>query len=277
MGRSLLRGAILSALVAGWAPSVSFPETVGNDYAAVLERFVDEHGRVDYRTLKTGREPLDRYVDTLAGTPGSDYGSWSENEKIAFWINAYNALTLRTIIDHYPIRKGGLLGGGKPGGIRDISGAWNGIKHDVLGEAMTLDHIEHGILRKQFLEPRVHFALVCASIGCPVLRREPYDGKRLDAQLEDQAGRFLLDPAKFKIDPDRRRVFLSPIFKWFGGDFETEYGPSSPYKAYSKKNSAVLNFIAGYLGDDDRRVLSDGKFDVEYLDYDWSLNDKSAR
>jgi hypothetical protein len=267
---------LLLAFILVLGPNMLFASTTNpdKDYAGILGKFVDERGFVDYSALKLGRGPLDRYVDSIGKVAQSAYEAWGEKEKIAFWINAYNAITLQTILDHYPIRESGLFTDGKPGGIRDISGAWDGIKHIVLGKPMVLNQIEHEILRKQFHEPRIHFALVCASIGCPYLRQEPYDGKRLDRQLDDQVRRFLSNPTKFRIDAVSHKVYLSSIFKWFGSDFEAGYLAGSPFKGYSDKDSADLNFISRYLTAKERTLLLGEKFDVEYLDYDWSLNDQ---
>jgi len=260
--------------------SLSFPAKSApsaTDYRSVLNQFVDNDGLVNYQALKSNRAPLDGFVVFLSKIRKDDYDKWPKKEKIAFWLNAYNAITLQTIVDHYPIRKSGFFSNGKTGGIKDIPGAWDGIKHVVLGEPMVLNHIEHEILRKQFREPRIHFALVCASIGCPYLRVEPYVGKRLDEQLDDQARRFLATPSKFRIDRTGRKVYLSSIFKWFGSDFQEKYGSQSPFKGYSGKNSADLNFIIRYLSDPDQRELLTEKYEVEYLDYDWNLNDQARK
>jgi len=143
-----------------------------------------------------------------------------------------------------------------------------------MGRPMTLDGIEHGVLRKDYHEPRIHMALVCAAMGCPPLRNEPYTGERLFAQLDDQARRFLSNPAKFRIARDAGRVYLSSIFKWFGDDFVSNYGVENAYGDHSAKERATLHFIAGYLKKSDADYLADGNYKVKYLDYDWSLNEQ---
>ncbi len=227
-------------------------------YANILSRYVDARGNVNYAMLKRNGGDLIRYNQILARTPQSTYNSWSNAEKIAFWINAYNALTLESIVKKYPVSS-----------IKKISGVWNRKKHQVLGKMLTLDDIEHNILRKQFNEPRIHMALVCASKGCPPLLNKPFTGSQLNAQLNGRAKAFVADPSKFRIDRKNGRVYLSSIFKWYGQDFEKKYGTSA--FAGSNKQKASLNFLSQYTGRD-AAYLKAGKYGVSYLNYDWSLN-----
>ncbi len=208
------------------------------DYAAVLSEHVDEHGMVNYAALKAARAPLDAYVRTLENP---DATGWVEADWIAFWINAYNARTLQVIIDHYPTE-----------GIREIRGAWTRLKVPVLGEDRTLDEIEHEILRKEFQEPRIHMALVCAARSCPKLRNEPYVGARLEQQLTDQSRDFLARPDRFRVEGDT--AYVSRIFKWFKKDFDS-----------------VPAFIQTYSG---RDVFN---LKIKYQAYDWSLNEQNRR
>jgi hypothetical protein len=205
------------------------------DYTEVLATHVDNNGMVDYAALSRERKPLDDYVRSLEN-PATD--GWNEQDWIAFWINAYNARTLQVIIDHYPVE-----------GIRKIPGAWTKLRAPILGKERTLDEIEHKILRKQYREPRIHMALVCAAKSCPKLRTEPYTGAKLDEQLADQSRDFLSQADRFKIDGKYAR--LSPIFKWFKKDF-----------------GSVPGFINRYSG----RDISGMK--IKYQHYDWSLNEQ---
>jgi hypothetical protein len=116
-------------------------------------------------------------------------------------------------------------------------------------------------------------ALVCAALGCPILRNEPFTGDKLDSQLDDQTKRFLKDPEKFRIDRKGGRVYLSSIFKWFGEDFTKTYGTDKKFHKFDDTERAVLNFLAGYLGADDREYLEKGDFSIKYLSYDWTLNE----
>lgn len=245
------------------------------DYADVLSTYVNDKGMVDYRGLQSNRAILDRYAASMARLDPKVYEAWSEKQKIAFWINAYNSLTLRVIIDHYPIKSGGFLSGIRfpKNSIRQIPGVWDKIEHAVMGRKMTLDAIEHETLRKQFDEPRIHVALVCAAMGCPPLRNEPYTGDRLDDQLEDQSRKFLRNPKKFRIDRGSNTVYLSSIFEWFGGDFSNQY-QTNGFSQADASARPVLEFISRHVGDGDSQYLKKHKYRIDYLDYDWSLNEQ---
>ena len=246
-------------------------------YNQVLKTYVIKGG-VDYAMMKEDRSPLDRFVESMGKVSEETYRTWDEAAQLAFWINAYNAITLKVIIDHYPIRKR-LLPSGlvfPRNSIQQIPGKWAKITHTILGKSMTLDQIEHKILRKKFQEPRIHVALVCAARGCPSLRSEAYVGERLNEQLDDQTRRFLNHPAKFRINLGERVVELSSIFKWFGRDFLKVYGPQEGFQGRSEAERAVLAFISRYLDRNDREFLEQGEYRVAYLKYDWTLNDTPA-
>ena len=250
-------------------------------FARVLEQYVNGEGRVDYEGLNNDRVTLETYTSALNSLDRKVYEGWSEEAKLAFWMNAYNALTLELIIDRYPIESSFFRSVVFPkNSIRQIPGAWNKIKFPVMGDELTLDDIEHEVIRKQFDEPRIHMALVCAAISCPTLRNEPYLAERLAEQLDDQSRRFVMDAAKFKIDREKGVVRLSSIFKWYGSDFVGKYGykengPSFMAR-YGYEKGAVLNFAAGYLGAENQNFLTDESYKVKYLDYDWTLNDQAV-
>jgi hypothetical protein len=236
---------------------------------------VDENGMVNYRALKADPQDLNGYVQALGKLQRSDYDQWQEQAKIAFWLNAYNGLTLKAIINHYPIKSSFFKSRIYPkNSIRQISGVWDKITHKVMGEDMTLEHIEHKILRAKFKEPRIHMALVCAAMSCPHLRNEPYVGTQLDAQLDDQSNRFLSSRSKLKITRMDKVIHLSPIFKWFAQDFLSQNAPPQAIGTHSKENQAVLHFIAGYLNEPYQKFLTAGDYKLKYLDYDWSLNEQ---
>ncbi len=233
-------------------------------YAKVLKAYVHD-GRVDYGALSRKPEDLDLYLKTLAAVRREEFKSWPKSDQLAFLLNLYNATTLRLIISHYPLKS-----------IKDIGHLWQSpwdlpVVH-LFGQTITLNDVEQGIIRKDYSEPRVHMALVCASKGCPPLRNEPYIGTRLDAQLDAQARAFLRNPAKFRIDRKAGVVYLSSIFKWYGQDFIPRYLPDSGFGSGSAKERASLHFISDYLSAADRDYLAQGRYRVDYLDYDWSLN-----
>ena len=256
------------AATTGSPPSAASPRADAmdhSDYAEVLRRFVNDRGGVDYAGLQADRDGLDRYVAALGAVPRSRFDAWPEPEQIAFLINAYNAFTLVSIVDRYPVKS-----------IRDIPGVWRLRRFDLAGRRLTLDAIEHQILRRDYNEPRIHMAVNCASIGCPVLRQEPFTGERLDEQLEDQVRRMVRDPNQFRIDRPGGSVHISSVFDWFGEDFIPSFAPERPPGKLSDKQAAAVAFLAQYLPDEDRRHLKSGDYTLRYLDWDWGLNTAAA-
>jgi Protein of unknown function, DUF547 len=231
------------------------------NYGMVLRSYVSADGLVNYAALQNHSQPLIDFVTQLGEVAPSSYENWSEPDKIAFLINAYNAITLQSIISQTPLKDS----------IKNIFGVWNFNKHSVLGKSITLDTIEHSMLRKDFQEPRIHAALVCAAISCPPLRQEPYSGEKLEAQLDDQVRQWLSSPHGLKIDRAQNQVAISSIFKWFGEDWQAKYSADGKFTG-SDKERAALNFIASYLSQDDQSYLAQGNYKLSYLDYDWSLN-----
>lgn len=244
------------------------------DYAYILKKFVDKNSMVNYKGLKKARTKLDSFVSKIEELKDEEYSKWNDESKISFWINVYNALTLRAIIDNYPINASAIRSLKYPkNSIRQIPGVWDKIKFIVMGKPVTLNEIEHKILRKKFKEPRIHMALVCAAIGCPILRNKPYIGNNLEKQLNDQTRKFISDSNKFKIDRKKRILYLSPIFKWFSGDFMEKYGTSKKFRNYKKNERAILNFVSNYLSKDKINLFLENKYKIKYLKYDWTLNE----
>jgi len=232
-----------------------------DDYATVLTTYVDGQGMVDYLALQANPDALNRFIDRLAAVDQSTYTAWSEADQIAFLINAYNAITLQSIINEDPLKDS----------IKDILGVWNFKRHDVMGQSLTLDAIEHDILRKDFSEPRIHAALVCAAQSCPPLRQEPYTGAALDQQLDEQVRRWLSSSHGLQIDREHDRVAISAIFDWFGQDWEPQYTVESGFTGNDQQR-ATLNFISQYISPENQAYLRQGNYTLDYLDYDWSLN-----
>ncbi|MEP2775428.1 MAG: DUF547 domain-containing protein [Luteolibacter sp.] len=203
---------------------------------------------VDYAALHKDPDKLGSYLVDLAAVDQSEYAEWSDDQKMAYLINLYNAATLKLIVDEYPVKS-----------IRDINSPWKQNRVKLFGKYVSLDHIEHEMLRKDFSDPRIHFGVNCASIGCPALRAEAFTAAKLDAQLNQQARNFLRDSSKNRVDQKSGTLYLSSIFDWFKGDFVG-------------KSGSVEKFIAPYLPDSDRKAVESGKFKVKYTDYNWSLN-----
>lgn len=244
-------------------------------YARLLKKFVNDKGRVSYKALQAHPEDLEQFLENLARTLPDRLEQASEEEQVAFWLNAYNAFTLKAILDHYPIRASFLKSLFYPkNSIRQIPGVWDKIRFPAARRDWTLDTIEHGILRKRFHEPRIHVALVCAAKGCPPLRQEPYRGFDLEQQLDDQVVRFLSDREKFRIDRKQSTIYLSSIFKWFGKDFVENYRPENGLEKFDEPIRAAVNFIQRYLDPEDRAYLLHDYYKIQFVDYDWSLNEQ---
>ena len=216
----------------------------------LLKKHVAPGGWVDYQGLSGDAAALDRYIGALALAPASEMG---RDERLALLINAYNAFTLRLILDYYPLKS-----------IKDIPSGkrWEAKRWRIGPHTLSLNQIEHERIRPNFKEPRIHFALVCAAVGCPPLRNEVYVADRLEAQLDSQSRYVHHHDRWLRFDPQRREdVYLTRLYKWYGGDFEQAGG-------------SVQDFAARYAPAL-RRVLDDGgRPRTHWLDYDWSLNSR---
>ncbi len=246
-------------------------------YTGLLEGHIDSNGMVDYKSLKSNSAKLDDFVNSLAVVEKKAYKIWTRDQQLAFWINAYNAFTLKAIVDNHPIKSSWLKSLNFPkNSIRQIPGVWDKIKFNVMDKQITLTHIEHEILRKEFDEPRIHFAIVCASIGCPVLRKEPYLAKKLNEQLKDQTQIFLIDKNKFHIDHENARVSISPIFKWFSQDFVKLYPEQKTYRGHNNPQAAIIRFIIENLSEIETYNWqgSSRAYRIFYLDYDRFSNEQ---
>jgi hypothetical protein len=221
----------------------------GSDWNALLGRVASRKG-VEYAKLKKERKTLDRYIASLATADSGE----TRAEKIAFWINAYNALTLQHVLDHKP-DEGDFS-------VRDsVKGFWTDRSWKVAGKKVTLDGIEHGILRKEFAEPRVHFALNCASRSCPPLMPALYRAKTLDVVLSQQTRAYLADEEQNHFDYAGERAEVSTLFRWYREDF----GP-------------LQQFLAEYAPSERlARSLRKGHWAITFKSYDWSLNDAAKR
>ena len=241
----------------------------------VLMDFVDDDGLVDYAKLTAHRAELDEACASFARIDRAKYEAWSENYRMAFWLNAYNAFTLKLIVDNYPIKPSKGKTKYPANSIRQIPGAWEHVKFKAMGKDVTLDEIEHKILRVEFHDPRIHMALVCGAMSCPKLRREPYSGDILDAQLDDQARMFLSDLRKFHIDREANEVWVSPIFDWFVDDFLPDATKKYPRQVAQQKS--LTAFASKYISPEDAAYLESGKYVVKYFEYDWTLNEQPKK
>ena len=214
-------------------------------FDALLRKYVNSQGNVDYAGFKKDSFRFNQYLDLIAKNPPTD--SWTKEEKLAYWINVYNAFTISLVAKHYPVKS---IKDIRPG-ISFINSVWD-IRFIKIGkETYDLNNIEHSILRKKFDEPRIHFAINCASYSCPRLRNEAYTGEKLNIQLTAADESFLADKTKNEIAPDK--IVLSKIFDWFGGDF--------------KKKGSLIDFLNLYS-----KVKINSKAKISYMEYNWALN-----
>jgi hypothetical protein len=212
------------------------------DYAIwdnLLNKHVKENGLVDYKGFKEDAEDFNTFITLLENNHPNDK-NWSEDETLAYWINAYNAFTVKLIVDNYPVESIKKVKKGVP----FINSVWDIDFISIEGISYSLGNIEHGILRKSFNEPKIHFAINCASISCPNLFNEAFTPEKLEAQLNKTAEVFLYDKTKNR---------LASIFNWYKVDFT--------------KDTSLTEYIQQFVSED----ISNKK--VSYLDYDWGLND----
>lgn len=216
----------------------------------LLKKHVSEKGLVDYKGFKRDETELNQYLDVLSKNPPVD--KTPKNEQMAYWINAYNAYTIRLILNHYPVKS--IKDIGSKIKIPFVTTPWAAKFFTIGGEKMSLDNIEHGTLRKKYNDPRIHFALVCASISCPRLRNEAYTAAQLESQMDDQGRDFLNNPAKNKVARDAAQ--LSNYFNWYKGDF-------------TDKGQSVEKWVNKYST---TKITGDTR--ISYLDYNWNLNEQ---
>ena len=255
--RWIARTALAASLALSLSPSALEAQHASVDHSD-FDRLLKQNvvkGLVDYDAFDRAPE-FRRYLALLDAT---DPAALPGKERLAYWINAFNAYTIELINRHK--ERQSIRNINKSLGFLRLKGPWGERIVKAGGQTLTLDDVEHRIIRKDFREPRIHFALVCAALGCPPLRSEAYTGAALDAQLEDQGRIFLLDsPAKNRVDAAARTVYVSLIFNLYREDF-------------GGSNASVGSFIAHwYPAGPERRLLESGDFKVKETPYDWSLN-----
>lgn len=218
---------------------------------------------VDYAGWRKDRAALDRYLASLSAQPREAFAGWSVAQRRAFLINAYNAWTVDLILRSDPDLQS----------IRDLgslfSSPWKRRYFELFGDEESLDGIEHGLLRgaPDYDDPRIHFAVNCASIGCPALRPEAYRADDLDAQLEDQARRFLRDGSRNRWDAKAGTLYLSKIFDWYAKDFDLPFRGGQSRAHFLAQYATELGVSAA-----ETARLEAGEIEIEFLDYDWTLN-----
>jgi len=252
-----------------WSPQALAFDHSHAEWTALLRKHVvwTENGHashVRYAGFQGDRETLNGYLASVSAVSRLEFDGWTKPQQLAFLINAYNAFTIEKVLTRYPKLKS----------IRDfgtfVGNPWKDKFFTLLGTPTSLDGIEHDTIRKpgSYDDPRIHFAVNCASIGCPALRNEAYVGDRLDAQLDDQTKRFLSDRTRNRYAPTSNTTEVSKIFDWYGSDFRSGY----------RGIGSLSAFLARYAGDladkpEDQQSIRDDKAKIVFLDYDWALND----
>jgi len=245
-----------------------------------LGNYVNQHGLVDYRILLRKKIELLNLLDVFKTLDRNEYNSWSKEDKLALWINAYNLQFIRIILDNYPIESNRMLRlFWPPNSIRHIKGIWDEHKFIIMEEEFTLKEIDERFFENEFGEPRVFFAINYGSLSGPPLRNEAYRGQKLSSQLDNQVKKFLDSGHALRIERDKQRVYMSPILKptWYGQQFLAAYNTDLKFKQQSPEVRAVLNFLINYIPASDVSFLETGNYSVEYMGYDWTLNDSSGQ
>lgn len=238
------------------ANRVAMKDIDHSGWDALLKKHVNSRGMVNYKAWKASvadSRSLTEYINHLSTVRLGSRDS--KSVQLAFWINAYNAVTIKGMLREYPTSS-----------IRNHTAKlwgyniWKNLKLRVNGDEYSLEDIEHKILREKG-EPRIHFAIVCASIGCPRLLNEAYMSEKLEDQLVANARDFFADKTKFRVEKSRKRVHLSPILSWFAEDF-------------GRGKSAQLRAIAPYVPAEAQALLLSSNVSVKYLNYDWGINEQ---
>jgi len=257
---------LLAALLFALAPLQQFTPAPG---AELLHRPLDQildvdvrDGLVYYRALKGERGRLDRYVASL-NVPAATYQGWSKPQQMAFWVDAYNAFVLQTVINHYPLH----------GTIKQIPGAFDKTPFHAAGRTVTLDQIEKTIL-PEFKEPRLYLALGRGAVGAGRLRSEAYTGERLETQLADLQKEFVNDRHMYRLDRLSNTISVSPIVSWHDAEFIAAYDKNdAKFAQRSPIERAVVAFILPNLLPSEKEFVQKNEWKMTFLDLDWRLND----
>lgn len=272
--RRALIGAMPLALMVRAVPAWAQPATAGFDHRhAAWDTLLKQHvvvapsgnaSTLRYAALQTQRAALKAYLDNLSAVAPASYSTWTRAQQLAFLINAYNAFTVELILTRYPDLKS----------IKDlgsfVQSPWKKKFFRLLGQERSLDEVEHEMIRAPgaFDDPRIHVAVVCASIGCPMLRNEAFVAERLDAQLDDALRRFLSDRSRNRFDAGAATLSVSKIFDWYRKDFERGHKGFDSLQTLFARHAEVLGPTPQAQAE-----IRAGRYKLAFLDYDWALND----
>lgn len=243
-------------------------------FTKVLSKYV-ARGMVNYQSLQANQAILNKYLQALANINSESFKNWTRQQQLAMWINAYNAFTIKVILDNYPIEHSWQLdplGEYPDNSIRQIH-VWDNIGWTVMGNKYTLDHMEHVIMRRELVEPRIHYVLVCASIGCPYLEERAFEASDLDARLDQAGVNYIYDSRRVRIDREHKIVSLPQIYKWFKEDFESGTQYKKLLQNQPPELAGILSWVYKYANAEDRKFLESDSYRISYLFYDWALNE----
>jgi hypothetical protein len=254
---------------------LSLPTTFSHRaFDEILKQFVDAQGLVDYQALQKDPDRFEQYYTSISlYSPDSHPHLFQTDEdRLAYWINAYNAAAIKIVLVHYPVSGVDAVSPPVPLFFLPDKTGFFFFQRVVFGGVSTsLYGLENAVIRERFSEPRVHFALNCASLGCPRLPRDAFDGKNLDSQLERESRRFFSEPRNFQVDIPGNRVYLSSILDWYRDDFIDWLADQ-----YPDREPDLLKFVRLYLDDRQKAQLNalSPDFSVEFVAYDWGLNER---
>ncbi|HLD69990.1 MAG TPA: DUF547 domain-containing protein [Candidatus Omnitrophota bacterium] len=232
-----------------------------------LKKYVNEAGEVDYDGIKEDPAMLETYETQLRGFNINEFKTWPREERLALLLNAYHVGIIRVAIDHYPIKS-----------IQDIPGVWDAqlIKIGNSDVAFSLNRLRYQELIQTFGDEKIHLALSCGAQGCPRMKREAFDGPRVEGQLFIAANEFVNNETFNRVDREKKILWLAPIFQWYGDDFFLDFGSGEPLAQRTQQESAIISFVAYYLNDAKSvEFLEANDFKIKYFVFDWSLNDGS--
>jgi len=253
----------------GWTSSVmAGGASIGERMQLILQEHVNEKGMVNYDALKSNETRVDTLYKQMSSVDQESFDRWSKDKQLAFLMDVYNLYTLKLILKHHPVES--------ISKIKPEWKIWDQKEWKLLGNTVSLNDIEHKIIRPDYKEPRIHFTLVCAAISCPPLQNYSYmwiaeRNKDLGKAMDEPTREFLANPGSFRIDQKGNKVYVSKLLEWYGDDFKEKFTPKSGY-AGSDKQKAVIDFFAQYLDQSDAAWLKKGGYEIVWLEYDWKLN-----
>ena len=249
-------------------------DSILKNYGMILEKYVDEDGYVDYRSLRRKRAELLPIFRELKQLHPAEMLSWSKEEKIAFWINTHNIFTIKLVVDNYPIKPKWYMIIFPDNSIIHIPGGRNKKYFEVMGLEYTLEEIEKEVLMDRSKEPLIAFGLSYATMGGAYLLDEPYTSKKLYDQLKKQARKMLSNKRGIRIDMENDVVYLADIFNWYEEHFIEKYGSIKRFREKEPHIRSYLNFILEFAPEETVKYLTTKEYTVKFQNYDWLLNEQ---